>query len=235
MQFGMAAIDPPPPPPPLVGEAGEDGDDVDPRRIRSRARLLDAATSLLTSGGVEAVTVEAVTRMSKVARTTLYRHFTSTTHLLAAAFERLLPQVSAPPATGSLRERLIDLVNRQAALIEEAPLQLTTLAWLAMGPDQPDDERRNARAVLGHRVIDQYRQPFDDLLQSAEARAELGQLDTTLAIIQLVGPIVFAKLTGMKTITVDDRIHIVDDFLLARRIAAQPDGDRSARLSTDAD
>ncbi len=227
----MAAIDPPRPSAPFVDDAGEDVEDVDPRRIRSRARLLDAATALLTSGGVEAVTVDAVTRMSKVARTTLYRHFGSTTHLLAAAFERLLPQVATPLASGSLRERLIELVNRQATLIDEAPLQLTTLAWLAMGPDQPEDERRNVRAALGHRVIDQYRQPFDDLLQSTEARAELGHLDTTMAIIQLVGPIVFAKLTGMKTISADDRIRMVDDFLLAKRVAAQPMGDPSAGTS----
>ncbi|MBY4576208.1 TetR family transcriptional regulator, partial [Gordonia paraffinivorans] len=39
-----------------------DSDDVDPRRVRSRQRLLDAAVTLLNSGGVEAVTVEAVTR-----------------------------------------------------------------------------------------------------------------------------------------------------------------------------
>lgn len=41
---------------------------ADPRLARSRNRLLDAATHLLSTGGVEAVTVEAVTRMSRVAR-----------------------------------------------------------------------------------------------------------------------------------------------------------------------
>ncbi|WP_236735063.1 TetR/AcrR family transcriptional regulator, partial [Mycolicibacterium elephantis] len=66
-------------------------DDVDPRRIRSRTRLLDAAATLLSTGGVEAVTIDAVTKASKVARTTLYRHFHSSSHLLAATFERLLP------------------------------------------------------------------------------------------------------------------------------------------------
>jgi AcrR family transcriptional regulator len=39
-----------------------DSDDLDPRWVRSRARLLDAAATLLSSGGVEAVTVGAVTR-----------------------------------------------------------------------------------------------------------------------------------------------------------------------------
>ena len=55
-------------------------DDVDPRLIRSRTRLLDAAATLLSTGGVEAVTIDAVTKASKVARTTLYRHFHSSSH-----------------------------------------------------------------------------------------------------------------------------------------------------------
>ena len=37
---------------------------------------------------MEAVTIDAVTKASKVARTTLYRHFQSSSHLLAATFER---------------------------------------------------------------------------------------------------------------------------------------------------
>ena len=50
---------------------------ADPRPALSRARLLDAATSLLRSGGPSAVTVDAVTRAANVARATLYRHFPS--------------------------------------------------------------------------------------------------------------------------------------------------------------
>lgn len=216
----MAAVDPAEPSA-RGSDDNVDDDDVDPRKLRSRARLLDAATSLLTSGGVEAVTVDAVTRLSKVARTTLYRHFASSTHLLAAAFERLLPQVTAPPATGDLRDQLVELVHRQAALIDEAPLHLTALAWLSLGPADPDSDRRQPLAGLSDRVIEQYRQPFDELLAGPAARTELDDFDTTLAIIQLIAPIVFAKLTGMKTLTAEDRVRIVDDFLLAHRSRTQ--------------
>src|SRR5690606_31979788 len=114
---------------------------ADPRLARSRNRLLDAATHLLSTGGVEAVTVEAGTRVSKVARATLDRHFGSTTQLLAATFERLLPQVDAPTGTGLVREQLLALLTTQADLIEQAPVQMTTLAWVAMGSigeDHPD-------------------------------------------------------------------------------------------------
>jgi AcrR family transcriptional regulator len=197
-----------------------DDDDIDPRRVRSRNRLLDAAATLLSTGGVEAVTIEAVTKASKVARTTLYRHFTSSSHLLAATFERLLPQVTPPaPMTGTLREQLIELLRRQAALFNDAPLHVTTLAWLALGPTgaKGDTDDRHASDALRTRVIDQYRQPFDALLQSGQARAELDDFDLELALCQLVGPFAFARMTGFRAMTHDDCTKIVDNFLVAHR------------------
>lgn len=202
-----------------------DDDDIDPRRTRSRNRLLDAAATLLSTGGVEAVTVDAVTKASKVARTTLYRHFQSSSHLLAATFERLLPQVTTPaPTSGSLRDQLIDLLSRQAALLNDAPLHITTLAWLSLGPTgtKDDTDDPHTSGALRARVVDQYRQPFDAILTNAKARAELGSIDCELAICQLVGPLVFARMTGLRTITRDDCTTLIDDFLAVHRQPAVP-------------
>jgi AcrR family transcriptional regulator len=197
------------------------GQDVDPRLLRSRVRLLDAATHLLSAGGIDAVTIDAVTRMSKVARTTLYRHFGSSTELLAATFERLLPPVTPPPATGSLRERLIELLSRQAELLEHTPIHLTTLAWVALGPIDAgtDDPQNSGRSVsaLRVRVLDHFRVPFDQILQSHDARTELGEFDPTLALAQLVGPLVFGRLSGLRIVDHQDCVRIVDDFLVAHR------------------
>ena len=88
------------------------GGKLDPRPARSRARLLDAATALLRSGGPSAVTIDAVTRSANVARATLYRHFSSANDLLAACFMSLIPPPPMPPEEGSLRERLTAIVWR---------------------------------------------------------------------------------------------------------------------------
>src|SRR6202040_1993561 len=96
-------------------------DEVDPRWLRSRTRLLDAAVDLLRTGGIEAVTIDAVTKASKVARTTLYRHFGCSSDLLAATLERLLPPVTPPPSTGSLRDRLFELGCRRTTPYEKGP------------------------------------------------------------------------------------------------------------------
>jgi AcrR family transcriptional regulator len=192
-------------------------DDKDPRLVRSRNRLVDAASALLKTGGVDAVTVGAVSRMSRVARTTFYRHFDGTTDLLAAAFERLLPHADVPDAHGPIRDSLVRLVRAQAALIEQAPLQLTALAWLAMVPEEPG-EQQNTLAPLRARVIAQYREPFDQVLQSAAAQKELDEFDPAgVAITQLVGPLVFARLSGLRSMSGADCEQLVDDFLAAHR------------------
>jgi AcrR family transcriptional regulator len=181
---------------------------------------------------VEAVTIDAVTKASKVARTTLYRHFQSSSHLLAATFERLLPQVTTPvPTSGPLRDQLIELLSRQAALFNDAPLHVTTLAWLSLGPTGPTNEAddRHTSGALRARVVDQYRQPFDAILSSPTAQAELENFDRELALCQLVGPLAFARMTGIRAITHDDCENLVDGFLAAHRKSDDGETKRVAR------
>lgn len=194
--------------------SGTDDVEVDPRRARSRARLLDAAAALLQAGGLEAVTIEGVTKLSKVARTTLYRHFDNAMQLRAATIERLLPPVLETPPEGPLRDRLITLLERQADAIRDMPLQVSTLAWLATGSDRNNDNP--AITSLRQRIIDQYRVPFDQVLDTPQARRQLGEFDTFSVLSQLVGPLVFAKLIGLPVSTPRDCARIVDDFLTAR-------------------
>lgn len=193
----------------------------DPRLARSRARLLDAATRLLADGGIEAVTIDAVTRAAGVARATLYRHFGTGTELLAAAFEQLLPPVAHVPAQGSLRQRLLTLLINQAQLIDHAPLQVTVLSWLGLSvtpapsADRPGGERPRVR-TLRRRILEQYRQPFDAILTSDQTQSVLRPgLDTTTALAQLVGPIVFNRLVTGVPNNETCCVRVVDDFLAA--------------------
>lgn len=205
----------------------------DPRKARSRARLLDAAATLLAKGGTDAVTIDAVTKLAKVARATLYRHFDSGTELVAAAFGRLVPPAPEVSATGDLRERLIELLTSQARMIEEAPMHITALCWMGMGPalddyssasdleaaGGPGADKPELRSLREHVVV-QYRAAFDNVLCSEEARARLGDFDYDLALAQLVGPLVFTKLATLAPLGPDACVRIVDDFLAARAAAA---------------
>lgn len=214
-----------------MGTEDKEGSEQDPRKARSRARLLDAATTLLVKGGTEAVTIDAVTKLAKVARATLYRHFDSGTELVAAAFGKLVAPAPAPEmaASGDLREQLVELLTAQAQMIEDAPMHVTALCWLGMGPalddyssvsdrdvgDRPGRNRPELRSLREHVVV-QYRAAFDRVLGTDEARAQLGDFDYDLALAQLVGPLVFTRLATLAPLGPDACVRIVDDFLAAR-------------------
>lgn len=196
---------------------------ADPRPALSRARLLDAATSLLRSGGPSAVTVDAVTRAANVARATLYRHFPSGNDLLAAAFNALIPPAPMPPEEGSLRDRLTGLVLAQADLIAEAPVTLTAMSWLALGGDMehlPGARRRNASdsrevRTLRERIAQQYAAPFDALFDSAQAAEELPEVDRVQAFALLVGPVVLGRLSTLTEFDYRACVRLAVDGFLA--------------------
>ncbi|OMC38882.1 TetR family transcriptional regulator [Mycobacterium sp. GA-1841] len=200
----------------------------DPRPARSRARLLEAATSLLRSGGPSAVTVDAVTRAANVARATLYRHFPSGNDLLAAAFRTLLPVAPLPPEEGSLRDRLVALVQAQADSIAEAPISVTAMSWLALGGDMEQLPWREADSpevrTLRERVAEHYALPFDAIFDSPEAIAELGEVDRTQAAALLLGPIVLGKLSTLTEFDYTTCVRAAVDGFLAthRRAPAEP-------------
>ena len=176
------------------------GAGTDPRPARSRARLLDAATTLLRAGGPNAVTIDAVTRTANVARATLYRHFSSANELMAAALTSLLNPAPMPPAEGSVRDRLIAVVVGWAETIAEVPATLTAMTWMASGPDAgvyPEAAQADSHAVgtLRSRIIQLYSVPFDAILDSPEAAAELDEVDRLQTIALLIGPMILGKLS----------------------------------------
>jgi len=173
-----------------------------PRPARSRARLLDAATALLRSGGPSAVTIDAVTRSANVARATLYRHFSSGNDLLAAAFMSLIPPAPMPSDDGPLRERLIAIVSKWAESIAEVPTMLTAMAWLSLGPDigqLPDHHEAGSPQMrsLRERLAEQYSAPFDAIFDSPQAAAELKPVDRSMAFALLIGPLAFGRISTL--------------------------------------
>jgi hypothetical protein len=106
-------------------------------------------------------------------------------------------------------------------IVEQTPLELVLFAWFGMNPtaqkgDASPNDDSPALHSLRERIIEHYRNPFDQVLESAEARAELGELDPTFVVPQLLGPILFMRLTGLRPVTTADCQRIVDDFLVAR-------------------
>jgi hypothetical protein len=126
--------------------------------------------------------------------------------------------------TGSLRDRLVELVCLQAVLCKEAPLHLTTLAWLALRSNTDDaaadaQGRQTPNSALQARVVEHYIQPLEAILQSPEAHHQLNEFDLELAVCQLAGPLLISWMIGLRHIDHQDCVRIVDDFLAGHRRA----------------
>lgn len=196
------------------------GNRTDPRPARSRARLLEAATTLLRAGGPSAVTVDAVLRGANVARATLYRHFPSGNDLLAAAFQSLIPPAPMPPEEGSLHDRLTALLLAWAEHIAEAPALLTAMNWLALGrdldalPDAGEATDSDEVRTLRERIAHQYAAPFDAIFDSPQATTELVDFDRATAMTLLLGPLVTARLSTLPDIDYRETVRAaVEGFL----------------------
>jgi AcrR family transcriptional regulator len=214
---------------------------ADPRPALSRARLLDAATSLLRSGGPSAVTVDAVTRAANVARATMYRHFPSGNDLLAAAFHSLIPPAPMPPEEGSLCDRLTALVQAWAESMAEAPAALSAMSWLALGGGMnqlpgghPARDSAEVR-TLRERVAQQYSAPFDAIFDSPQARTELVDVDRAQAIALLLGPILLGKLSTLAEFDYRECAHAAVEGFLATHTKSAGELPSSRRRSKGPD
>lgn len=101
-------------------------DDLTTSQAARRQRVIDAALSLGSEGGYEAVQMRDVASTAGVALGTIYRYFTSKDHLLAAAMvdwsaelERRIAQ--RPPQDRSTADSVVDVIRRATRPMERDP------------------------------------------------------------------------------------------------------------------
>lgn len=92
---------------------------ADPRAVRTRAAILDAAVRVLSDVGISAATMDGVAAAAGVSRSTLYRHFPTYAELLFAALERIAP--APPPPDGDPIDQVESAVLGLAGALREGP------------------------------------------------------------------------------------------------------------------
>ena len=186
--------------------------DVDPRVRRSRDAVLAASVALFVSGGPRAVTVDAVSEASGVAKTTIYRHWRDRAHLLADTYRACLPVVPSPDASLTPESALRQVVRSLVLGMGRAPTR-PALPHLIATPLDPVEGR-----ALPTDVFDQ---TFASLVDSIEAVAASGVIpkrtDTKEAKHQLVGFIIMSAVDP--TCAMDDALadRITDLFITGRQ------------------
>ena len=182
------------------------------RVARSREKLVRAATDLLVEAGPRGVTVDAVADRSGVAKSTLYRHWASRDDMLVDVVRCNVPD-SGPP------DLSLGFAGALRAYIESLAATLADPEWSRIVP-----ALMSLRATMPElaEVVDGDRDSKADVLRSildlgVDEGVLASPIDAEETMIVLVGPLVFASITGQseRLATLTDRV--LDDFMAASR------------------
>lgn len=177
-----------------VSVAQRDGVEPDPRIVRSRRAVREAALRELAESGYGAFTIDAVARRSGVARSTIYRHWPDKLALIADAFDTLneQPQPGARPSSDEqlpareqVRVLLLHLVERFRASIFADCLP-ALIDGAARDPQ--------VRAFL-HRFTQRRRRALTRAIRAGVDAGELpAHVDPDLAATALSGAVIYRRI-----------------------------------------
>jgi AcrR family transcriptional regulator len=184
----------------------------DPRVLRSRAAVLDAGVELLVEGGPNAVTVEAVSQRSGVAKTTIYRQWDSREDLVVDVITEIVQQASAPPADMPFEPALRMLIRANCESAGGDRMRRAFPAMLlAKAQGQLELDKLRTQTEHDQRAL------LEDLLGRGVAEGVLAP-DVTIddAMLQLIAPLILITCAFHEF---DDQVadRIVDLFLASHR------------------
>ncbi|MGH3239330.1 MAG: TetR/AcrR family transcriptional regulator [Spirillospora sp.] len=184
---------------------------TDPRAVRSRQVIINAAVELLVEHGLAGTTIEAIAARSGAAKTTIYRHWPDKRAVLLAAVETAVPSAAAPDR-GSLRGDL-------AAFTEDLARIVTTPPTSALVPALIDAAERDAEVagLLAHFTA-QRRKPMRAAIGRAVERGEIPPdrvRDLDLIDDLLLGPLFYRRLLSRRPITPEFTSTVTDTLVAA--------------------
>jgi AcrR family transcriptional regulator len=138
-----------------------------PRSVAADEAILEATRAVLAEDGWAALTVEGVAARAGVAKTTVYRRFSSRADLAVAAVAQLVAAARTAPGNGAAE----DISNAIRACADVYGRPAARAAYLAVVAEAGRDPA--LRAAVEGRVITPARQIVADGLDRAVARGEI--------------------------------------------------------------
>jgi AcrR family transcriptional regulator len=184
-----------------------------PRAVRSREKILAAATNLLVESGARSVTVDAVEAASGVAKSTLYRHFSSRDELLIDTIRCNVPEMLVPDLGRGFEAALREFVGAASTAFAGSEWPRIFIAVVSLRTAMPElNAFVEADVAAKHEAL-------ATILDVGAAEGVLpDNLDPHTAANVLVGPLVFAAITApdgglaeRDLATLAD--HVVDRFI----------------------
>lgn len=160
---------------------------VDGRVRRSRDRVLTTAFELLSESGVGGFTVDEVARRSRVAKTTIYRHWASRAALVLDAASRISAEQEIPD-TGSLERDVTSILANLGHL-------LGTARWSSVVPSIVDVAERDPEFAGIHGKIQRgHAAPLREVIERAAGRGEISATaDPSSMVSALIGPLYYRR------------------------------------------
>ena len=172
---------------------------ANPRTIRVRQIILDAAIDLLIKEGAGALTAVRIAEKTGVARTTIYRHWADNTALLLDAIDKLISPHVPTTLSENLEKDLSAALSNLRMRMTKRPFRVVFAALL-------DHTNRNRDAVgAQRRFVNGVLQPLQDILANAKGRGALpSTVDVESVSAQLAGPLFIQHV--MLRIPISDRL-----------------------------
>jgi AcrR family transcriptional regulator len=163
------------------------GDETDQRVLRSRKAVMTATLQLLAESGLGGVSVDEVSRRSGVAKTTIYRHWSSRSALLLDACSNLGAKPQATD-TGTLKGDLEALATHMAG-------RLRSDRWASILPSMIDAAERDPELAEVHtRLHAGFMEPLYVVIARARERGELPpDCDPSEIVAAVVGPLYYRR------------------------------------------
>src|SRR5712671_489553 len=109
-----------------------------PRSERAREAILAAATDLLVSGGIDAVTMEAIAARARVSKSTIYKWWPSPAHVILESFFNRTRNTMAVDEDASLQEVLTSQVLSLTRLFRDTDAGQLMAELMAASQADPD-------------------------------------------------------------------------------------------------
>jgi AcrR family transcriptional regulator len=184
--------------------------EADPRIVRTRSSVLRAATDLLVEGGPSAVTMDAIVARSGVAKSTIYRHWPSRDDVLVDVFAACAPDLEPPPGELTFEPALRSFVASIVSYFLDPQWARIIPALLLLKTHE------DGVADLEKRLEKNQSDAMASIIERGIAEGAIpSATDVDEAIAHVVGPLLFAQLTGSVPLDHAFGERTVDRFLAA--------------------
>ena len=163
------------------------------RKAQIRARLLKEGLALVSQGGFKTVTIGSVAKAAEVATGTVYRHFTSKTHLCTEIFQLGTErEVSKVRDTLAQEGDIATLLESATRVFMGRAIKGRTLAYAMIAEavdEELDEERRRYREIWADTYVPILQRGIDSGVLPAQSAA-LSAVGLVGAMAEtLVGPL----------------------------------------------